>query len=144
MGGTARALGLLAQVERRELDWERQALAAASGLLAAAVAGLGRLDAGFGAELGLAFGLPDGPRLAAAYAYGYRVRRVEAVAEICRLEGEVARLGEAVKARAVALRTLERAAERVVARERAEAAAKQQAQLDEAAVMRHAAASGRG
>ena len=144
MGGTARALGLLAQVERRELDGERQELATASGLLAAAVAGLGRLDAGFGAELGLAFGLPDGPRLAAAYAYGYRVRRVEAVAEIYRLEGKVARLGEAVKTRAVALRTLERAAERVAERELAEAVARQQARLDEAAVMRHAAASGRG
>ena len=143
MGGTARALGLLAQVERRELDGERQELATASGLLAAAVEGLGRLDASFGTELGLAFGLPDGPRLAAAYAHGYRARRVAATVEVCRLEGEVARLGEAVKTRAVALRTLERAAERVAERELAEAVARQQARLDEAAVMRHAA-SGRG
>ena len=144
MGSTARALELLARVERRELDGERQELAAASGRLAVAADGLGRLDAGFGAELGLAFGLPDGPRLAAAYAHGYRVRRAEAALEIGRLEGEVARLGEAVKARAVALRTLERAAERVLEREKAEAEARQQARIDEAAVLRHAASTSSG
>ena len=140
-GKTGRALELLARVERRELDRERQDLAAASGRLAAALEALAGLDARFGSELGLALGMPDGPRLAAAFAHGHRTRRAERAAEAGRLEAEVARLGEAVKARAVALRTLELAEERVVGRERAEAAARRQALLDEVAVLRHAAAA---
>lgn len=143
MAGTARALELLARVERRELDRERQDLAAVSGRLAAAADGLARLDASFGPELALAFEMPDGARLAAAYAGGHRVRRAAALAEAGRLEAEAARLEEAVKERAVGLRTLERAAERVVGRERVEAAARQQARIDEAAVLRHAAAGAR-
>ncbi len=140
-GKTARALELLARVERRELDRERQDLAAVSGQLAAALDALARLDGRFGSELGLALAMPDGPRLAAAYAHGHRVRRAEGAAEVGRLGVEVGRLGEAVKARAVALRTLELAAERVEEREEAEVAARQQAQLDEVAVLRHAAAA---
>ena len=135
--GTRRALELLARVERRELDRERQAAAVVAAEVEAVRVGLGRLDARFGDELGLAFGLPDGPRLAAAYAHGHRARRADALAEAVRLAAELVRLEAALKERAVSLKTLELAAERVAAREREEAARAGQARLDEAAVLRH-------
>ncbi|HEX8373949.1 MAG TPA: hypothetical protein VF606_02090 [Geminicoccaceae bacterium] len=143
MGTTRRALELLARVERRELDRERLAVAAVVAEVEAARAELGRLDTRFGEELDLAFGLPDGPRLAAAYAHGHRARRAETVAEGVRLGTELVRLEAALKERAVSLKTLELAAERIAAREREEAARAGQARLDEAAVLRHVV-SGRG
>lgn len=137
--GTTRALALLARLERGELDRERGAVAAAVAGVAAAEAEVARLDGRFGEELGLALGLPDGPRLAGAYARGHAIRREAAMAERRRIEAELPRLEAAVRERAAALRTYELVAERVVAREEEEAARAVQTALDEAAVLRHGA-----
>jgi hypothetical protein len=139
-----RALGLLARAERRELDRGRQALAAADGALGRTADALAGIDGRFGAELGLALALPDGPRLAAAFAAGHRARRAALAAERGRLLAERARLEATVRERAVALRTLELAEDELRARAEEAAARADQRRLDDAAVVRHAVAAGRG
>jgi hypothetical protein len=136
---SARALALLIRAERRELERERLALTTAGIALDQAEQTLRAQERRFGKEAVLALAMPDGPRLAAAFAAGHRHRLARLRGERERLTADRARAEAAVRARAMSLATLERTGEEVAACERAEAGRAEQRRLDEDAILRHAA-----
>jgi hypothetical protein len=135
---SARALALLIRAERRELERERQALTTAGIGLDQAEQTLRAQERRFEEEAALVLAMPDGPRLAAAFAAGHRHRLARLRGERERLTADRARAEAAVRARAMSLATLERAGEEMAAREQAEAGRAEQRRFDDAAILCHA------
>jgi hypothetical protein len=133
-----RALGLLVRDRRQEVDQARAALTEAAAAVDAAEAAIVAHNAAFAPEVSLALTMPGGPGLAAAYIAGFRMReallRQRQVTCLAARQTCEAELWE----RAAAMKTLEKAEERLASAKAARLAKAQQLRLDEAATLRHA------
>ncbi len=130
-------LVLLARLAKQELERLRQDLTTRERELAAARAGLEALERGLGAELALAWALPDGARLAGAYNGGMGPRRAELQARILASRGRRDEALAAVTEQAHELERISILVERAQGLERSAAARAEIAFLDELGAVRH-------
>jgi hypothetical protein len=135
-----RALALLVRERRQEVDEARAAVTEAVAALTAAEAALSEHVAAFAPEMGLALGMPDGPRLAAAYAAGFTLRKAALAQRQAACTQALWACEAELRERATALKTMEKAEARLAEAEAAALAKGQQLRLDEAAIVRHSAA----
>lgn len=136
-----RALRLLAQLERQELDRERRALRAIEADLSATGEALAGLRQRQPEEHAAGWVMPGGPGLLASYLTHVRREEVRLGRAAAELEAAASAAEAALRGRVAGVKSLELALEQVETAAATEAARRQQLEIEEAGMRRQTGGS---